>query len=230
MPSLADVTHRSLASQLRHDLALYNNNLDLINIGAYEKGSNPQIDTAMQNHPHIIEFLKQDVNETLTMEQTLDQLAANLYCRRRTMNKFKFALDNILKYRQSIEDQEKERLARAIQKVQMEENMVRKLDSEKRSQLRSFENQTANIAAMRQQESYLISLDERIKRQQKKLEQAIKVSDNIRSRVVTATSNRKILDSLKEKHLTEYRQELARAEQNMLDEVGIASYIRKDKW
>jgi FliI/YscN family ATPase len=76
MPSLADVTHRSLASQLRHDLALYNNNLDLINIGAYEKGSNPQIDTAMQNHPHIIEFLKQDVNETLTMEQTLDQLAA----------------------------------------------------------------------------------------------------------------------------------------------------------
>lgn len=146
------------------------------------------------------------------------------------MNKFKFALDNILKYRQSIEDQEKERLARAIQKVQMEENMVRKLDSEKRSQLRSFENQTANIAAMRQQESYLISLDERIKRQQKKLEQAIKVSDNIRSRVVTATSNRKILDSLKEKHLTEYRQELARAEQNMLDEVGIASYIRKDKW
>jgi flagellar FliJ protein len=146
------------------------------------------------------------------------------------MKKFKFALDNILKYRQSIEDQEKELLARAIQKVQMEESVVRRLDSEKHLHLSSFEDQVSNIATMRQQESYLISLDERIMRQQQKLEQAKKVSDSIRARVVTATSNRKILESLKDKHLMEYRQELARAEQNLLDEVGIAAYIRKEKW
>lgn len=146
------------------------------------------------------------------------------------MKKFKFALDNILKYRQSIEDQEKELLARAMQKVQVEENLAKKLDSEKHSHLRSFEASTPNIEKIRQQESYLISLDERIKKQQKKLEQAIRTSENIRDRVVTATSNRKILESLRDKQLTEYRLELARAEQNMLDEVGIASYIRKEKW
>jgi len=144
------------------------------------------------------------------------------------MKKFKFALDNILKYRQSIEDQEKELLARAMQKVQMEEAMAKKLDSEKHLHLRSFESN--NIDRIRQQESYLISLDERIKKQQKKLEQAIRTSENIRDRVVTATSNRKILENLREKQLTEYRQELSRAEQNTLDEVGIASYIRKEKW
>jgi len=144
------------------------------------------------------------------------------------MKKFKFALDNILKYRQSIEDQEKELLARAMQKVQMEETIAKKLDSEKHLHLRSFE--TNNIEKIRQQESYLISLDERIKKQQKKLEQAIVTSTKIRDRVVTATSNRKILENLREKQLTEYRQELARAEQNTLDEVGIASYIRKEKW
>jgi flagellar export protein FliJ len=72
-------------------------------------------------------------------------------------------------------------------------------------------------------------LDERIKKQQNRLEQAINVSDSIRVRVVTATSNRKILESLKEKQLMEYRQELAKAEQNSLDEVGIASYIRREK-
>jgi flagellar FliJ protein len=146
------------------------------------------------------------------------------------MKKFKFALDNILKYRQSVEDQEKELLARAMQKVQMEENLARKLDSEKHLHLRSFETSTLNIEKIRQQESYLISLDERIKKQQKKLEQAIRSSESIRARVVTATSNRKILESLRDKQLTEYRLELARAEQNMLDEVGIASYIRKEKW
>ncbi len=145
------------------------------------------------------------------------------------MKKFKFALDNILKYRQSIEDQEKEHLARAMQKVQMEESMVRKLDTEKHLHLCSFEKQPSNIETMRQQESYLVCLDDRIKRQQLKLEQAIIASDSIRARVVTATSNRKILDSLKEKHLTNYHQELARAEQNTLDEVGITTYIRKEK-
>jgi flagellar FliJ protein len=146
------------------------------------------------------------------------------------MKKFKFALDNILKYRQSIEDQEKELLARAMQKVQVEETLARKLDSEKQIHLRSFEASTPNIDKIRQQESYLISLDERIKKQQKKLEQAIRTSEKIRDRVVTATSNRKVLESLRDKQLTEYRLELARAEQNMLDEVGIASYIRKEKW
>ena len=76
MPALTEASHRNLASQLRHDLALYNSNQDLINIGAYEKGSNPQIDAAITNHPRIVEFLKQDVNETFTMQTTLAKLAA----------------------------------------------------------------------------------------------------------------------------------------------------------
>ncbi len=75
MPALTDDSHRNLASQLRHDLALYNNNQDLINIGAYEKGSNAQIDAAIKNHDPIIKFLQQDVNETFTMQETLSQLA-----------------------------------------------------------------------------------------------------------------------------------------------------------
>jgi flagellar protein export ATPase FliI len=76
MPALTEASHRALASRLRHDLALYNSNQDLINIGAYEKGSNPQIDTAIANYPRIIEFLKQDINETFAMQTTLAKLAA----------------------------------------------------------------------------------------------------------------------------------------------------------
>jgi len=76
MPALTEASHRDLASRLRHDLALYNSNQDLINIGAYEKGSNPQIDAAIANHPRIIEFLKQDVNEAYAIQITLVKLAA----------------------------------------------------------------------------------------------------------------------------------------------------------
>lgn len=144
------------------------------------------------------------------------------------MQKFKFALENILKYRQSIEDQEKELLARAMQKVQMEESLAQKLDLEKHTHLRSYDVHKSNIVNMRQQESYLTSLDLRIKNQHKQVDEAKSVSDNIRVKVVKATSNRKILESLKDKHLTGYRQELARAEQKILDEVGISSYNRKE--
>ena len=144
------------------------------------------------------------------------------------MKKFNFVLDNILKFRQSIEDQEKELLARAMQKVQMEESMARKLDIEKHMHLSSYDAHTSNIGKMRQQESYMTSLDIRIKNQQKQLDKAKSVSDSIRVKVVKATSNRKILESLKDKYLTGYRQELSRAEQKILDEVGISSYNRKE--
>jgi len=144
------------------------------------------------------------------------------------LKKFKFALENILKYRQSIEDQEKELLARAMQKVQMEESLAQKLELEKHTHLSSYDVISSNIVKMRQQESYMASLELRIKNQQKQLDKAKSASDNIRVRVVKATSNRKILESLKEQHLTGYRQELDRAEQKILDEVGISAYNRKE--
>lgn len=145
------------------------------------------------------------------------------------MKKFQFALENILKYRKSIEDQEKELLARAMQKVQLEESLAQKLDLEKHMHLRSYNVNKSNISDMRQWESYLTSLDLRIKNQQKQLDKAKRVSDTIRVRVVNATSKRKILESLKDKHLEEYRHELSRAEQKILDDVGISSYYRKEK-
>jgi len=144
------------------------------------------------------------------------------------LKKFKFALDNILKYRQSIEDQEKELLARAMQKVQMEESLAQKLELEKHVHLRSYNVVNSNIVNMRQQESYMASLELRIKNQQKQLDKAKSASDNIRVKVVKATSNRKILERLKEQHLIGYRQELDRAEQKILDEVGISAYNRKE--
>ena len=144
------------------------------------------------------------------------------------MKKFKFALENILKYRQSIEDQEKELLARAMQKVQMEESLAQKLELEKHTHLSSYDVISSNIVKMRQQESYMASLELRIKNQQKQLDKAKSASDNIRVKVVKATTNRKILESLKEQHLTGYRQELDRAEQKILDEVGISAYNRKE--
>lgn len=145
------------------------------------------------------------------------------------MKRFTFSLENILKYRQSIEAQERELLARALQKEHLEESRVQELAREKYTYLSTYDFHKSNINNMRQQESYLTSLDLRIENQQQQLDQAKRLSNTLRVKVVTATSDRKILENLKERHLEEYRLELSRTQQKILDDVGISSYCRKEK-
>jgi len=70
---LAD-EEQELAGRGRDTLAVYRKNQDLISIGAYERGSNPAIDSAIQKHDPLNQFLKQDVRETVSRKDGWDQL------------------------------------------------------------------------------------------------------------------------------------------------------------
>jgi len=74
MPGITDAEQQALASKLRQHLAVYNRNEDLINIGAYEKGANPEIDAAIRMNPLIREFLRQDISEVYTWQGTLGEM------------------------------------------------------------------------------------------------------------------------------------------------------------
>jgi flagellum-specific ATP synthase len=52
-------------------LSVYRDAEDLINIGAYKQGANPEIDAAVRLQPAIKAFLKQDMREHYTYEDTL---------------------------------------------------------------------------------------------------------------------------------------------------------------
>lgn len=58
------------SGQMRDILATYEKSEDLINIGAYSTGSNPQIDRAIDLYQPINEFLKQDVDEKVEYRET----------------------------------------------------------------------------------------------------------------------------------------------------------------
>ena len=63
---MLDVTtegQRKLAQRMRNLLAVYRDAEDLINIGAYVAGSNPEIDTAIKLTPKLRTFLQQDLYE-----------------------------------------------------------------------------------------------------------------------------------------------------------------------
>ncbi|MEO5970857.1 MAG: FliI/YscN family ATPase [Bdellovibrionia bacterium] len=59
------------AGQIREWIAAYRQAEDLINIGAYVKGSNPKVDQAVAVMDRINEFLRQGINEKATLADTL---------------------------------------------------------------------------------------------------------------------------------------------------------------
>ena len=74
---MSDVTskeHRDMANKLKSTLAVYREAEDLINIGAYKKGSNKEIDYAITKNESIKKFLIQDVEQNIPYSQTLQEL------------------------------------------------------------------------------------------------------------------------------------------------------------
>lgn len=74
MPEVTDTSHRELTGKAREMLAVYEEAKDLISVGAYEKGSNPELDRAIAVHPQLMEFLKQNVDIHFTLEEALEHL------------------------------------------------------------------------------------------------------------------------------------------------------------
>lgn len=74
MPMVTGPEHQQLAQQLKQVYSLYQQNKDLISIGAYSKGSDPRIDQSITLLPVINFFLQQKISEVIPYEQSLSQL------------------------------------------------------------------------------------------------------------------------------------------------------------
>jgi flagellum-specific ATP synthase len=70
-PALAISEQKQLCAKVRDLMAIYNDAEDLIQIGAYVRGSSPQIDQAIQFNPPILAFLRQATAEGSAYGQTL---------------------------------------------------------------------------------------------------------------------------------------------------------------
>jgi flagellum-specific ATP synthase len=74
MPDIIDSNHMKMAMEVRRLYSTYRQNLDLISVGAYQTGSDPRIDKAIEKNSAILEFLKQDMNEAVDVERSLKEL------------------------------------------------------------------------------------------------------------------------------------------------------------
>lgn len=74
MADIITPEHKRIANEIKKVMAIYKDAEDLINIGAYTKGSNEKIDYAIEVIDSIIGFLEQDTQEKFTYDEVLDLL------------------------------------------------------------------------------------------------------------------------------------------------------------
>ena len=74
MSQIADKEHKKMAGRLKNVLATYNEAEDLINIGAYKKGSNKNIDYAVSKIDAVNEFLTQATDEKFNFDEEINML------------------------------------------------------------------------------------------------------------------------------------------------------------
>jgi flagellum-specific ATP synthase len=74
MTDIADQRHLALARRFKRLYSLYQQNRDLISVGAYHRGADPRIDEAIAMNPGIMGFLQQDMLEAVNFQRSVAEL------------------------------------------------------------------------------------------------------------------------------------------------------------
>ena len=81
MSDIVDKKDLENAKKLRKLISKYQENKDLIMMGGYAQGQDPDLDMAISTWPSILEFLKQDYNEAVSFteaQKSISELAGHV--------------------------------------------------------------------------------------------------------------------------------------------------------
>jgi len=75
MHAVVSESHFALVHQFKHTLSTYQRNHDLLAVGAYSPGNDPQIDAAIHKYPGLEAYLQQGMNERVDFDTAASSLA-----------------------------------------------------------------------------------------------------------------------------------------------------------
>ena len=81
MTSLITPQQFSVVRRFKQTLSRYQRNRDLIAVGAYVAGNDPQLDDAIARYPRLEAFLQQDIGENVGYQDAVNQLQASFELR-----------------------------------------------------------------------------------------------------------------------------------------------------
>jgi flagellar FliJ protein len=137
------------------------------------------------------------------------------------MAKFKFRLQSVLNYKIQKEENKKNELGKAIQRLEAEKKKLRILESQMKKLVNEF-NESAKrttVTKLIEFNSFLSVLADRIKAQKENVNYRAQIVDKIREELLEAVKERKILEKLREKKLEEFFIEVKKSEQKISDEI-----------
>ncbi len=74
MNDVASPDHQAAARRFRRLYSVYQQNQDLISVGAYQRGSDPEVDEAIEYHPLLQQFLQQNSEDAVSFDTSLQTL------------------------------------------------------------------------------------------------------------------------------------------------------------
>lgn len=77
-PQITTPEHMKMTQNFKRIFSLYQQNRDLISVGAYQPGSDVEIDRAVRMQPAMINFIAQDMNQSVSFANSRNQLSAVL--------------------------------------------------------------------------------------------------------------------------------------------------------
>ena len=73
MDSIVNKEHKAIAHKLLRYWSIYEENRDLILLGAYKKGNDVQLDQALDKREELLNLLVQGSKDSESLEQTLNK-------------------------------------------------------------------------------------------------------------------------------------------------------------
>lgn len=141
---------------------------------------------------------------------------------------FRFRLQKVLEYKQSIEEEKKLELGHAYRLRQQEAARLKRYQQQKEQALVSSRTGKLDLVSLRQRQQYLDVMDRKIASQVKRLEAAEKRVSEKQVELRQAMQERKAFDRLKERQKQQFAYEFNRQQQKLLDEVATASFVRRE--
>ena len=137
------------------------------------------------------------------------------------MKKFRFSLETVLDYKQQALDSLRAEHAAILAQVRAQEEVIEGLEEEHRQADADFTQRKLegiNIVDAMSYETYLRSLEQKLREEYQKLERLRHMEEQKRTQVVEARKETATLEKLKEHKLEDYRKAEQKAEEQRIEE------------
>ncbi len=147
---------------------------------------------------------------------------------------FDFRLQRVLNFRQSVERQKKVELSLAQRLQLQEKEKLNHLQSQKEKEINTTPPQSdapdkLDLHLLKVRNDYLTQLTEKIKEQSGRVMQAEKVVEKKREILLNARKDKKVLEILKDRYVSEYKKMKSQEESRLESEIALRMMVQKER-